>query len=91
MKTKKVPERICVGCKEAKEKRSMIRVVKNADTGISLDPAGKKNGRGAYICKNTQCLEKAVKSKGLERSLKTAIPQDIIIQLQEEMSTFETR
>ena len=91
MKTKKIPSRICVGCGEAEEKRNMIRIVKNAETGISLDGTGKKNGRGAYICKNMRCLEQAIKTKGLERSLKTAIPQDVILQLKEEMSAFETR
>lgn len=91
MKTKKIPTRICVGCGEAKEKRSMIRVVKNADHAIGLDETGKKNGRGAYICKNQACLERALKNKGLERSLKTSMPQEVVITLQEEMKMFETR
>ncbi len=91
MKTKKIPNRICVGCGEAKEKRSMIRVVKSSENEISLDGTGKKNGRGAYICKNMQCLERAVRSKGLERSLKTSVPADVITKLKEEMNTFETR
>lgn len=91
MKTKKIPTRICVGCREAKEKRSMVRVVKNAEGIIQLDETGKKNGRGAYICRNTECLERAIHSKGLERSLKTAIPAEIIEVLKEEMRAFETR
>ena len=91
MKTKKIPTRICVGCGEAKEKRSMIRGVKNADHEIGLDETGKKNGRGAYICKNQACLERALKNKGLERSLKTSMPQEVVITLQEEMKMFETR
>lgn len=69
----------------------MIRVVKSAEDGISLDETGKKNGRGAYLCKDMQCLERAIKSKGLERSLKAAVPAEVIILLKEEMSAFETR
>lgn len=69
----------------------MIRVVKSSENEISLDGTGKKNGRGAYICKNMQCLERAVRSKGLERSLKTSVPADVITKLKEEMNTFETR
>ncbi len=89
MKTKKIPTRICVGCGEAKEKRSMVRVVKSAENTISLDETGKKNGRGAYICKNINCLESAIKSRGLERSLKTSIPAEVITLLKKEMSAVE--
>ncbi len=91
MKTKKIPTRICVGCREPKEKRSMIRVVKNAENDISLDDTGRKNGRGAYICKKMECLAAALKSKGLERSLKTAIPEEVIKSLEEEMRRVEAR
>lgn len=91
MKTKKIPSRICVGCKQAKEKQSMIRVVKNTEQGISLDETGRMNGRGAYICKNIACLELALKSKGLERSLKTVIPSEVIGSLREEMTKIEAR
>jgi len=91
MKTKKIPSRICVGCKQPKEKQSMIRVVKNAEQGVSLDETGRMNGRGAYICKNTACLELALKSKGLERSLKTVIPPEVITLLREEMEEIEAR
>ena len=91
MKTKKIPTRICVGCREAKEKRSMVRIVKSAEGMIQLDETGKKNGRGAYICRNMECLERAIQSKGLERSLKTSIPAEIIEILKEEMRAFETR
>lgn len=91
MKTKKIPSRICVGCREPKEKRSMVRVVKTAENVICLDETGKKNGRGAYICRNTECLQRAIQSKGLERSLKTRIPEEVINLLKEEMSAFEAR
>ncbi len=91
MKTKKIPSRICVGCREPKEKRSMVRIVKTAENEICLDETGKKNGRGAYICRNRECFQRAVQSKGLERSLKTQIPQEVIDQLEEEMSAVEAR
>ncbi len=91
MKTKKIPSRICVGCRQEKEKREMLRIVKSAENLISLDETGKMNGRGAYICRNIECLQKAVQSKGLERSLKTSIPEEVITLLEEEMSAVEAR
>ena len=91
MKTKKIPSRICVGCREPKEKKSMVRIVKTAENVICLDETGKMNGRGAYICKNVKCLQRAIQSKGLERSLKTGIPEDVMNLLKEEMSAVETR
>ncbi len=91
MKTKKIPTRICVGCGQAKEKRSMVRIVKDAENAVSIDATGKKNGRGAYICKSTACLERALKAKGLERSLKTQIPEGVIALLKKEMSAVEAR
>ncbi len=91
MKAKKIPSRICVGCREPKEKRSMVRVVKTAENNVCLDETGKMNGRGAYICKNTECLLRALQSKGLERSLKTNIPEEVIQKLKEEMSAVEAR
>lgn len=91
MKTKKSPSRICVGCREPKEKGDLIRIVKNAQNEISLDETGKKNGRGAYLCRNTECFRQAVKSRGLERSLKTAVPQEVITLLEKEMSEVEAR
>ena len=89
MANKKIPVRKCVGCGEMREKREMIRVLKTEKNEIVLDTTGRKNGRGAYICPNSSCLEKAEKSKGLERSLKTAIPKEIYQQLSEEMKTIE--
>ena len=74
---KKIPQRQCVGCGEFKDKKSMIRVIKTNEDEIFLDDTGKKNGRGAYICKTGECLAKAIKTKGIERSLKTTIPQDV--------------
>ena len=68
--TKKIPQRQCIGCGEMKNKKEMIRVIKTPEENIIIDVTGKKNGRGAYICKSVECFQKAVKSRGLERSLK---------------------
>ena len=72
-----------------KNKREMIRVIKTSENEIILDATGKKNGRGAYLCADSECLNKAEKSNGLERSLKTAIPKEIYEQLEEEMEAIE--
>lgn len=88
---KKIPMRQCVGCGEMKNKKEMLRVIKTAEDEIFLDITGKKNGRGAYICPDGDCLKKAIKNKGLERSLKTAIPQEVIENLTKEMETIAAR
>ena len=82
---RKVPMRQCIGCQEMKNKKEMIRVIKTAEEEILLDATGKRNGRGAYLCKSMECFEKAVKSKGLERSLKIKIPKEIYESLKEEL------
>lgn len=76
-KTKKTPERRCVGCGEHKPKSSMIRVVRSPEGDVSLDLTGKKSGRGAYVCKNADCLRRAVKSRALARNLGVAVGDDI--------------
>ncbi len=91
MTNKKIPMRQCVGCNEMKSKRDMIRVIKTSEDEILLDTTGKKNGRGAYLCPNSECLKKARKNKGLERSLKMGIPAEIYESLQKEMESIETR
>ena len=88
--TKKVPLRQCVECGEMKSKREMMRVLKTSEGEIVLDITGKKNGRGAYLCKDRGCLTKAIKTKGLERSLKISIPAEVYDTLQKEFETFET-
>ena len=85
MTNKKVPMRQCVGCREMKAKRELIRVIKTSDNQVLVDATGKKNGRGAYLCPRRECLEKAVKNKGLERSLKTAVPKEIYQDFEKEM------
>jgi predicted RNA-binding protein YlxR (DUF448 family) len=85
MKTKKIPQRMCTGCIEMKPKKELIRVVRNKEGEVSLDLTGKKPGRGAYLCRNIQCLEKSFKTKRLERNLETKISEEIYNKLKEEI------
>ena len=82
---KKIPQRQCMGCRDRKDKKAMIRVVRCTDGSVSLDFSGKLNGRGAYVCPDPECLKKAQKSKALERSLEVAIPQEVYDRLAKEM------
>lgn len=96
MVNKKIPMRQCVGCQEMKAKKDMLRVIKTiSEDGtaaeFSLDTTGRKNGRGAYLCPNSECLAKAVKSKGLERSFKMPISKEVYEILAKEMEEIETR
>lgn len=86
MTNKKVPMRQCVGCAQMKSKNELIRIIKTPEEDIVLDATGKKNGRGAYICASMECLKTARQRKGLERSLKVAIPTEIYDNLEMEMS-----
>lgn len=74
---KKIPMRQCLGCREMKPKRELVRVVRSPEGAVSLDPKGKANGRGAYLCPNMDCLKKAIRSKALARALDVEIPQEI--------------
>jgi len=80
---KSLPQRTCIGCNEIKLKKELIRIVKNKESQIFIDKTGKANGRGAYICDNIECLEKAIKTKRLERSFETQISEDIYNELRE--------
>ena len=82
---KKIPQRQCMGCRERKAKREMLRVVRGTDNMVHLDFSGKMNGRGAYICPDPVCLQKAQKSKSLERSLEVPIPEEVYLRLEKEM------
>ena len=82
---KKIPQRQCMGCRERKAKRELIRVVRCTDGTVNLDFGGKMNGRGAYVCPDAECLKKALRSKALDRSLEVTIPEDVIQRLQKEM------
>ena len=87
MKPKKIPLRMCLGCNEMKSKQELLRVVKSPEGEISIDSTGKKNGRGAYLCHSAVCLEKAVKSKGLERTFQTAVPNEVYESLKKELDS----
>ena len=89
MKTRKVPMRKCTGCQELKNKKELIRVVRDPEGALSVDFTGKKSGRGAYICANSECLERAIKSKGLERSLQVSISPELYEPLRREMKAGE--
>jgi hypothetical protein len=88
MANKKIPLRKCVGCGQMKTKKELLRVIRTPEDEVVLDATGRKNGRGAYICAEPQCLQKARKSRGLERSLKIAIPDSMYDNLEKEMSAF---
>lgn len=74
---KKIPQRTCMGCNEKKDKKELIRIVKNKENDISIDLTGKMEGRGAYICNKIECLEKIIKSKRLEKILECKINEDV--------------
>lgn len=82
---KKIPQRQCMGCRERKNKREMLRVVRGTDGNVSLDFGGKLNGRGAYVCPNPECLKKARKTRALERCLEVDIPQEVYDRMEKEM------
>jgi len=86
LKTKKIPQRMCTGCMEMKPKKELIRVVRSKEGEVSVDLVGKKPGRGAYVCKSLECLEKSFKSKRLERNLEVKISEDIYTRLRDEMN-----
>ena len=87
MTGRKTPMRKCLGCNEMKDKKELIRAVRNAEGEISLDATGKKPGRGAYVCRSAKCLEAAIKSKRLERAFKCKIPEELYGQLRAELET----
>ena len=81
---KKIPKRRCAACREQKDKKELLRIVRTPEGMIMVDPTEKANGRGAYLCRNVLCLEKAQKTKALERSLKSAMPADFYELLRKE-------
>ncbi len=88
---RKVPMRKCIGCQEMKNKKEMMRILKTTEEDVVLDTTGKKNGRGAYLCFSKECFEKAVKNRGLERSLKMSIPRDVYESLKKEIDNIESK
>ena len=85
-KPRKIPQRQCVGCREMKDKKALLRIVKTPEGEIHLDPTGRQNGRGAYICADPGCLAKARKNRGIERSLGCSSPDEVYDRLEEEMT-----
>lgn len=83
---KKIPQRTCVGCKTQKNKNELIRIVMNKEGNIFIDKTGKANGRGAYICNDINCLEKAIKTKQIERNFEMSISSEIYNELRNEIS-----
>ncbi len=89
MKAKKIPQRMCIGCREGKPKRELIRIVRSASGEFSVDETGKKPGRGAYICPKIDCLSKCIKSHMLERAFSCSVDASIYDKLKEELSSIE--
>ena len=85
MKPRKIPMRMCVGCREMKEKKELIRVVRSPEGDVSLDPGGKKPGRGAYVCRSADCLKRAIRQKQLERQLEITMTDELSNELTAEM------
>lgn len=90
MQQKRVPMRMCLGCSEMKPKKELVRIVRSPEGNVSVDAVGKASGRGAYICKNVDCLTKAVKSKRLEKSFGHAVAEEIIASLKEALTNADT-
>jgi predicted RNA-binding protein YlxR (DUF448 family) len=86
VKVKKIPERTCVGCGTARPKRELYRIVRTPEGAVEFDKTGRKPGRGVYICPSRECLESAVRTHRLERSLETQIPQEVFDKLRDELS-----
>ena len=86
---KKIPLRQCLGCREMKPKKELIRVVHSSDGQVTLDFRGKAQGRGAYVCRSSECLKKAIKAKAFERAFSCRIPEEVYIALNEQMESEE--
>ena len=82
---RKQPQRACIGCGQMQDKKELIRVLRTPEGEFTLDATGRKNGRGAYLCRSAECLERVVKTKGLDRSFKMAVPKEVYEALREEM------
>ena len=86
---KKIPMRQCLGCREMRPKKELIRIVRSPEGTLDLDARGKMPGRGAYLCHQTECLEKAIKSKAVERALEVPLTEEILNHLRDQMETVE--
>lgn len=90
MAGKKIPERMCTGCQEKRPKRDMIRIVRSPEGVYSVDPTGKKSGRGAYICRKKECFDAARKNRGFERSFKSGIDREVYDELERQFLSMKT-
>ena len=91
MKPKKTPMRMCVGCREMKEKRELIRIVRTPEGVVAVDDTGKRSGRGAYVCRNAECLTRAIRQKQLERQLEITLTNEVSEALTEEIKRLSSR
>jgi len=89
-KMRKIPQRMCIGCRNMKNKKDLIRIVRTPQGEIEVDTGGKRPGRGAYLCPDTQCLKKAIKSKGLEKALEKNIPTDIVAIIEKQIESISS-
>lgn len=89
-KVRKIPQRMCVGCREMKNKKELLRVVRNPEGKIELDITGKKAGRGAYLCPQIDCLNQAIKGKRLQKALEHEIPEEILTILKNQLGKIQT-
>jgi len=80
-KVRKMPQRTCVGCGRVTDKRSLVRIVRTPEGDVTVDPTGKRSGRGAYVCAKRECLQRAVRSGKLSKSLEAAVPEDVVTAL----------
>lgn len=90
-KTRKIPQRICVGCREMKNKRELIRIVRTPEGTVEMDLTGKKAGRGTYICPRVECFEEAVKGKRLQKALEQNIPAEVLEMVKEQVKAIDNQ
>ena len=88
-KVKKIPQRKCIVCQDRDSKKELMRIVKNKEGEIFLDPSGRANGRGAYICKDAECLKKAIKTKALNRAFKVEVSDEVYEKLLAELESYD--
>lgn len=91
MKEKKVPMRMCVGCREMKPKKELLRVVRSPEGAVSIDPTGRKPGRGAYVCFSAECLKRAIKQKQLERAFASPLGEEVSASLLAQLRALEEK
>ena len=86
---RKIPMRTCIGCRQSKEKKELIRIVRDKENNVFVDLTGKQNGRGAYICKDSECLKKAIKTKALNRAFKVEVSDEVYEKLLAELESYD--